>query len=391
MRILVFDIECSDGEHICEFGYVIANEKFEIIEKDVMTINPEAPFKLESEWGHRSRSLELYFSEATYYASPNFPHYYDFIKALITAPDQIVIGHSISNDIGFLRTACDRYELDTFDFSFIDSQIVYGEFSNSKSPVSLGTAEVILNLNKPEYLHKSDEDAKLTLELIEEVCKQLEVDIHGLAELCERACGESSALACYYKGDELTEMLDLLEKNPSMLSNKKKDKCLDKFLKAVKPEGPIRHCALTGQTVAFSKQLERHRTRDTVVLIQLLVNVGCRYDKAVSHCTYYVATDKELEATEIKKRSRYYSALHTEGVKIISLPELLAILGITEEELLNTPVPDKVEEKREPPKKPKRGLVYTTAGATTGGSTLADSLLARGFDISKLFVGDDEE
>ena len=86
MRILVFDIECCDGEHICEFGYVIANEKFEIIEKNVININPEALFRLDSEWGHKGKGLELYFSEAAYYASPKFPFYYNFIKELITSP-----------------------------------------------------------------------------------------------------------------------------------------------------------------------------------------------------------------------------------------------------------------------------------------------------------------
>lgn len=28
MRYLAFDIECCDGKHICEFGYVITKDKF---------------------------------------------------------------------------------------------------------------------------------------------------------------------------------------------------------------------------------------------------------------------------------------------------------------------------------------------------------------------------
>lgn len=31
MRYLAFDIECCDGKHICEFGYVITDEKYYII------------------------------------------------------------------------------------------------------------------------------------------------------------------------------------------------------------------------------------------------------------------------------------------------------------------------------------------------------------------------
>lgn len=39
-----------------------------------------------------------------------------------------------------IRTACDRYELEPFNFSFIDSQMVYSEFANCNFLISLGAA-----------------------------------------------------------------------------------------------------------------------------------------------------------------------------------------------------------------------------------------------------------
>ena len=33
MKYLSFDIECCDGKHICEFGYVIVDEKFNTIDE----------------------------------------------------------------------------------------------------------------------------------------------------------------------------------------------------------------------------------------------------------------------------------------------------------------------------------------------------------------------
>ena len=164
MRYLIIDIECCDGKHICEFCYVIANESFEIQEKQVFLINPEYPFNLKDRPGQDD--LELYFSEEEYYSNPIFPCRYEAIKELIEYEDQIVIGHSISNDIGFLRTACKKYKLAPINFSFLDSQRVYSEFFNSKNRVSLANAEVTLELSKPEYLHKSDDDAKLTIMII---------------------------------------------------------------------------------------------------------------------------------------------------------------------------------------------------------------------------------
>ena len=59
MRYLAFDIECCDGKHICEFGYVITDEKFNISEKSVITINPESKFTLIGR--SNDRDLKLFF------------------------------------------------------------------------------------------------------------------------------------------------------------------------------------------------------------------------------------------------------------------------------------------------------------------------------------------
>ena len=37
MKYLSFDIECCDGRHICEFGYVVVDEKFNVLERDCIT------------------------------------------------------------------------------------------------------------------------------------------------------------------------------------------------------------------------------------------------------------------------------------------------------------------------------------------------------------------
>ena len=62
MRYLAFDIECCDGKHICEFGYVIADDKFKILEKDIILINPESRFDLAERSG--SKGLNLFFTKA---------------------------------------------------------------------------------------------------------------------------------------------------------------------------------------------------------------------------------------------------------------------------------------------------------------------------------------
>ena len=103
MRYLFFDIECCNGRNICEFGYVITDEKFNILEKKDFTINPENKFNLTGR--PDGRDLYLYYPESIYYRSNKFPYFYEDIKKLIEYPNQLIVGHAISNDAGFLRFA----------------------------------------------------------------------------------------------------------------------------------------------------------------------------------------------------------------------------------------------------------------------------------------------
>ena len=73
MNYLIFDIECCDGKHICEFGYVITNEKFEVLDKQVLTINPEKPFNLT---GRKNQDdLILFFLKKSIIIAQYFLHF----------------------------------------------------------------------------------------------------------------------------------------------------------------------------------------------------------------------------------------------------------------------------------------------------------------------------
>ena len=96
MRYLAFDIECCDGKHICEFGYVITDEKFNVINKSVITIDPGRRFNLTGR--SDGRDLHLFFSEEQYYNSPGFTTYYDEIKNMLEHHDQIEVRHPDKND-----------------------------------------------------------------------------------------------------------------------------------------------------------------------------------------------------------------------------------------------------------------------------------------------------
>ena len=101
MKYLSFDIECCDGQHICEFGYVLIDEQFNVLERDCITINPEYKFKLTGR--ERESDISLAFPEEVYYNSPTFDFYYERIKSIFTMSDCQIIGFSLSNDVKYAQ------------------------------------------------------------------------------------------------------------------------------------------------------------------------------------------------------------------------------------------------------------------------------------------------
>lgn len=376
MKYLSFDIECCDGKHICEFGYVITDENFNTLQKVCLTINPEKPFNLTGR--KNKKDCILAFSEEEYSKSPTFPEYYDTIKTLISAPNTIIFGHSMSNDAAFLRTACRRYNLPPLNFKFVDSQVLYKEFSGKTSRISLENAEDIFNLDNV-HQHKSDEDALATIKLVESICKAMEVSVSELISLCSNACGESKNFNIQYKGKDLQSMLNDLN-SACYLSKTRRKQCIQEFVDIVLPQTAIIESCLNNKKICFSPQFEISNTAETIKLIQILANHGCQYNMKVLENDYYVASDEELTNPTPQEHSRYHIAVNSTNpkrIKVMSLDEFLSILNISPETLatLEMPkVPKHVKEKTN---------VYSVGKAS---NTLGDKLLAQGIDLTKLFV-----
>ena len=186
MRYVFFDIECADGGKgsICSFGYVITDESFRELESFDIIINPESRFYLV---GRAKRSdIILSYSEDEFRKAPKFPVFYHKIRSLLEAEDQVVVGHSVQDDVGFLCKACARYGLPALNFCFVDSQSLYSSAYQMSGQLGLDRACEMFSIPKPKDVHNSEEDARATMLFVEKICKERNISFQNRLDQSRR-------------------------------------------------------------------------------------------------------------------------------------------------------------------------------------------------------------
>lgn len=186
MRYLFFDIESSNGyDGVCEFGFVLTDTSFNILLKKVYLINPRRPFNTVGR--KNKKDMVLYFDEEDYLKSPDFPDIYDNIKFLIEQKDLMIFGHAVSNDINFLRMACNRYKKPHLNFEAYDVQKMVWYFKKNRKRFT--SLEEFVNEYIPDGMyrnlieHKSDDDAESTMLELKAMLDDLEFTVNDLIEV----------------------------------------------------------------------------------------------------------------------------------------------------------------------------------------------------------------
>ncbi len=203
MKYLFFDIECSDGIHMCSFGYVLTDESFNVLKKEDILMNPEAVFHTGA-WGKKNREtqpgIQLYYPKEEFLHQPTFPRFYKKIKQLITAENQLVVGFSHKNDTVFLDNACRKYGFESIDYDFYDVQIIHKEASGLKNPASTETLVEELQLDVKRFIpHKSDDDAEVSMLLTKKFCESENCSLPTLIEKFPNCVGCHHAQKTVYK------------------------------------------------------------------------------------------------------------------------------------------------------------------------------------------------
>ena len=194
MKYLFFDCEFANSfnhiEKICEFGYVLTDEKFNILTKDNILINPNIK---RDEWDFYVVKYILTRRVDEYTNKKTFANFYGKIKYLIENSD-FVFGHTIDGDVHALLCDCNRYSLKKPIFDFYDIKEFYKAFSGGEKSESVETIMKELGLANDKQAHNACNDAYNTMLELKTILNKLDIPIEDLIKLCPSSKGNSNQI-----------------------------------------------------------------------------------------------------------------------------------------------------------------------------------------------------
>lgn len=308
MNYLFFDIECSDGMHMCSFGYVLTDGDFNVLKKEDILMSPEAPFRLSRYKGEPQ--IQLGYPKEVFYAAPNFVARYEKIKRILEKKNQLVLGHSVLNDVNFLQIACDRYGKPHFEYSFIDEQYIYKAMNEGKA-VSTALEKIAEAYDiEPESLHRSDDDSKTTMEIVRRMCANTHKTILQLAEEYPLSKGKvEDGVVKRFVTDPYkwfcSAALDVKAKfdSKNTLVNDGKNKFF------------------FGKKFCFATKLERTIPLKIYTLVEMITRLGGEYTDNPAECDVFVRHRSS-------KCYRTQYAMQRKSVKVIPFETLLGLLEV---------------------------------------------------------------
>ena len=353
MDYLSFDIECCDGRHICEFGYVRFDEEFHLIEKECLLINPEHRITLSY---RRSRGdMKLHFPDKEYFAAPTFSQLYDRIRGVINAPDTKIIGFSMRNDAGFLDVACSEHKLPQIKFRYLDFQQLYRGYTRDKQDASVGRFAEELGIDGLEF-HKSDDDAYAVM--------------LGLKKIAETE-GLSLNDTLLFLGQRRKEFEQQIAQEKAQRRFKKivegNKKMQNGFLRIFTQKTPLNtessNEVFSGKVVCIGTSLQTERFSDFVSLVKLLYENGARYTPKTSECDVFITFNN---AEDARYNSAKICAKGGKDILFLSLTDALSALDSTEEDLSKVDYVAKFYEETEELHEVKTSDGGATIGAILG-------------------------
>ena len=351
MRYLFFDLEEASSTYnhiyICEFGYVLTDENFKILEQDNFIINPRLP-RRDWDWFAVRKILTRPITE--YENSLDFDFYYPNIYKLLKNADYI-FGHTTEGDVRALNQEFERHKHKPLDFAFYDIMKLYKAYTGISKSVSLENMIKELEIkDSSNTLHDAQSDAFNTMLCMKKMLSNVDVKLDDLIELSPE-CKDETKDFILSSDQKKTEKLkkkdaEILKSTDDSndIHSKGKQNYIHYmlFLDNVKSQGNG-NGIFNGKKISISMNYQEHHYRQLLNLIQLITNEGGHVHLKASEADIVVKYELKLDDGSFRKDSRYEAALRANeygaSIEIIEFNELLTRLGITEEELDAMPLP----------------------------------------------------
>lgn len=311
MDFVFFDIECAcvskKAAKICAFGYVVTDDQFHIKEKRDLLINPQGSFHLTDRRGEKG--LVLPYDYNAFKRQPSFPEVYPDVARLLTEGN-VVLGHSIMNDVKYLNLETARFSLPPLNFSFYDTQFIYmNKIKSFERQLALGTIAEALGV---EFVaHRAADDAYATMKIAEALCKREGMSLKELIDFYEIKAGvtkDGEAVDCTSSARE--EYLLSLR-----AAKERRERSRAEFIAAVCGKRPKRKSeSLRGKVFSFSKPLEE-ATERSIAYVKAIYERGGGYSFKVEKCNRYVALDGDISRRKEAAQERGALVLNEESFK----------------------------------------------------------------------------
>ncbi len=289
MKYLAFDIEAANGYKlysICSIGIVIADEQFNILQRFNVWINPKTTYNLNGT--RKNVGIDLHLDRNLLNSSPTFPQVYDKIKKLLENPEYLVIGHAVDSDVRMLNATCKHYNLPSFNFTFLCSQLLYKLYKGEKDVKALSKIAADLDVTYQE--HNSEEDAWMSLMTMKYLVQDSGLTVDQLVGKFHVRYGSN-------KNFELVRPASL----EGQVSKKRLTQVAVEKIKNFIPTVAKKGSAWGGKVFCLARSLELSDSEVLYEVVRKIVENGGKYSSKLLKCNVYVKNDVMTEQDKMRE------------------------------------------------------------------------------------------
>ena len=265
------------------------------------------------------------------------------LRQLLTKPDRLVFGFSVMSDAGYIKSECERFHREIFDYKFIDIQRIYTDYKELENTPSLINCAHEYGVSESQDVHKSDDDSYFTMRVLKGLCEETGLDALALIERyphckCECKNGELTSEFIRYKEQLKAQRLTKMEKltsSPRTNWLHHTEAQANEFSTYVKRVFVNRMVSspLSGKKVCISSLFEEYHFAEMMNIVSLLAKYGAKYTRHAYSCDYFVEyqlVDKTGKEYRCYRKEKAQIVNDTERrIEFISLDELLRLLGVS--------------------------------------------------------------